>query len=350
MLGRRRQSIHGGFGPLSPQKSLGPFARNTGSSHGRAISPRASSQNLPESHNRLSSLVESPTTERHAEDEDNSKQSHEATNGLKNDGTHGEGAQEPSKSILNGTAEDIFDAPPSAGPPPPGREEPAKDADGFQIPAPRDDPISQAEREAAGDDADQLFRVNIKSEPIAEEDQDAKKAAFSNFANTLTQMGMPSRKAGTVRGRRDVRNTVYIPAPAVPELTPDQQVPRSPSLPATSTSPSPPKPSPAVATLFSEASHASDTQSVKSGLSAGGASLSGIARLRHPDLHGPNNGPGLHASIIETVSAVFEDGVIKSAKANGEIAFAYNADPDGNQPGEQRNRFCYVTIVLAATN
>ncbi len=335
MLGRRRQSIHGGFGPLSPQKSLGPFARNSGSSHGRGVSPRASSQNLPESHNRLSSLVESPTTERHAEDEDNSKPSHEATNGLKSNETYGEGGQEPSKSILNGTAEDIFDAPPPAGPPAGREEQPAKDADGFQIPAARDDPISQAEREAAGDEADQFFRVNIKSEPIAEEDPSAKEAAFSNFANTLTQMGMPSRKAGTIRGRRDVRNTVYIPAPSVPEVTPDQQVPPSPSLPATATSPSPPKPSPAVATLFSEASHASDTQSVRSGLSAGGASLSGIARLRHPDLHGPSNGPGLHASIIETVSAVFEDGAIKSAKANGEIAFAYNADPDGNQPGEQ---------------
>ncbi len=76
-------------------------------------------------------------------------------------------------SILNGTAEDIFDAPPRPVLPRHARRSPTKDAEGFTVPPAQNDPISLAEREAAGEEADQLFRVDIKSEPIAEEDQDA---------------------------------------------------------------------------------------------------------------------------------------------------------------------------------
>ncbi|KAH8899765.1 hypothetical protein GQ53DRAFT_201130 [Thozetella sp. PMI_491] len=337
MLGRRRQSIHGGFGQLSPQKTLGPFTRNIATSHGRTISPRASSHNLAESHNRLSSLAESPVADL-GESKENAKPSHEGTNGVKAEDSSKEGAPEGATSILNGSPEDIFDAPSSAAPAASqSKEEPVKDADGFTVPPAYNDPISEAEREAAGDEAEQLFRVDIKSEPIAEEDQDAKQAALSNVANTLTQMGMPSRKAGTIRGRRDVRNTIYMPAPTVPELTSENPFPPSPSLPSLLA-----RPQTAIAALASETSHASDTQSVRSGTSLGGASLSSITHFKHPDMHAAGYGPGLHASIIETVSATFEEGVVKSAKVNGEIAFAYNPDPDSSNPDHETirlNRF-----------
>ncbi|KAK1834274.1 Muniscin C-terminal mu homology domain-containing protein [Podospora conica] len=328
MLGRRRQSIHGGFNPLSPPKSLGSFSRNLGSSHGQSLSPRASSHNLTDS--RLSSLVESPTTaEAPRADKEQTKPSHEGTNGLQNgESSQNNGTSGQASSLLNGTAEDIFDAPPPPGPPPSQQKlaEPTKDAEGFTIPVtPDNDPIAQAQREAAAEEADHLFKLSIQNEPIAEEDQEAKQAALSNVANALTHMAAPSRKAGTVRGRRDVRNTVYMPSTLPLPESSENALPPSPSLPALSTLPRPVLSS----TLVSEPSHASDTQSIRSGTSIGGASsYSGIARLRHPDMHGQGFGPGLHASIIETVSATFEGGAVKSAKINGEIALQFNAGSD----------------------
>jgi len=337
MLGRRRQSIHGGFSPISPPKSLGSFTRNLGSSHGNSLSPRASSHNLTDSQNRLSSLVESPTSpETPIVAKEPLKTSHEGTNGV----TGGEqgtpsAPPQPSSSILNGTAEDLFDAPTQA-PPPTQPAEPAKDAEGFTIPVATDDPIAQAQREAA-DEVDQIFKLSIQKEPIAEEDQDAKQAALSNVANALTHMGMgmPNRKSGTVRGRRDVRNTVYMPASLpVPENSVENPFPPSPSLPPTTVTPKITQ----GPTFASETSHASDTQSIRSGTSVGGASAySGIARLRHPDMHGPGYRPGLHASIIETVSALFEDGAVKSTKIQGEIALSYTPNP-GSPSGRYTSR------------
>lgn len=324
MLGRRRQSIHGGFGPLSPPKSLGSFSRNLGSSHGQSLSPRASSHNLTDSQNRLSSLAESPTAPEHANKEP-TKPSHEGTNGV----TNGEQAAaatsaQASSAHVNRTAEDIFDAPPAGPPTSEQNQEPTKDDEGFTIPIASHDPISQAQKEAAAEEADQFFKLSIQKEPIAEEDHDAKKAALSNVANALTQIGMPSRKAGTIRGRRDVRNTVYMPSSLpVPENSAENPFPPSPSLPPTLTRPTP------TTTFASEASYASDTQSIRSGTSVGGASAySTVTRLKHPDMHGPGYGPGLHSSIIETVSATFKDGAVESAKIMGEIALSYSPGPD----------------------
>ncbi len=325
MLGRRRQSIHGGFGPLGSTKG---FTRNLGSSHGQTLSPRASSHNLTDSQNRLSSLAESPTAEQHIgnADKENVKTAHEGTNGVTNGESSKPGTPaQPASSLLNRTAEDIFDAPASPPPPSQPKEEPTKDEDGFTIPVATNDPIAQAQKEAAGEEADQFFKLNIAKEPIAEEDQDAKQAALSNVANALTQLGTPSRKTGTIRGRRDVRNTVYMPSSLpVPEHSSENPFPPSPSLPAIS---SLPRPTPST-TFASETSHASDTQSIRSGTSVGGASSYSIARLKHPDMHGPNYGPGLHSSIIETVSASFHEGAITSAKIQGEIALSYTPGPD----------------------
>ena len=67
----------------------------------------------------------------------------------------------------------------------------------------------------------------------------------------------------------------------------------------------------------------SDTQSIRSSNSLGNA-----VQFKHPDLFEP----GLNSSVLETVSAEFEAGQIKSAKVNGEIAFSFNpTDPTGRQ-------------------
>lgn len=318
--------MHGGFGPLTPQKNLASFTRSINSSHGRGISPRASSNNLTESHNRLSSLSESPTSPQAQESADHAgHHPHEGTNGVKA-GDNSNGAGHQAADVLNGTAEDIFDVQPPAGPPPSQQNdrEPAKDSDGYTVPAPMNDPISQAQKEAAaeaGEEGDQFFNVKIQKEPVAEEDPEAKQAALSNVAKSLTQLAAPTRKTGTVRGRRDVRNTIYMPSlsasESIPENTP---VPPSPALPSVTSLPS------AVSALASETSMGgtSDTQSVRSAVSLGSQT-----QHKHPEMHGT----GLNTSIIEYVSASFEDGVVKTAKINGEVAFAYNPDPTSSSPG-----------------
>lgn len=303
------------------------------------MSPQASSSNLAASNGRLDALEESPDTPGLPKGE-----SAAATNGT-NGTTSGTGAN---LNFLNGaTAEDIFDAPPPPGPPPShlSKEgESAKDQDGFTIPPAANDPISQAQREAAteaGEDHDQLFKLNIQNSPIAEEDPDASKAALANVANSLSTLGAPSRRAGTVRGRRDVRNTIYMPL-SVPNPATDQSgslsvaeptpnLPPSPALPGASSSMSS-RPS-AIHTLASEASGTgtSDTNSIRSA-----TSLGSFLHGKHPEL----TAPGLNSSIVETVSASFEEGVLKSVKINGEIAFAYNGDGTISEGKPQTFRNC----------
>lgn len=361
MLGRRRQSIHGGFGQLGPPKALGAFTRGLGSSHGQTLSPGGSSHNLAESHpHRLSSMAERPSTSDERVKRDNINDFlHGGTNGFNSGDGQAESSQPrpTSHNLTNGTAENIFDAAPSA---PPAstqqsqpQEEPAKDAEGYTIPQYSHDPIAEAQKEAAAEEPDHLFKLNIQNEPIAEEDQDAKQAALSNVAHTLTAMGLPNRKAGTVRGRRDVRHTMYIPAMPVPDH-PENPFPSSPSLPATASSIIRSTPPITLGSEPSRASHASDNQSIRSGTSYGaGSAYGGIAHLKHQDIHGPDFGPGLHSSIIETVSALFQDGEAKSVKVTGEIALSYKSDPHNLQTGMYyvtRHESCPVWLTVTADN
>ncbi|OTB06450.1 hypothetical protein M426DRAFT_318865 [Hypoxylon sp. CI-4A] len=321
MLGRRRQSIHGGFGQLSPAK--GPFGRNIKSSHG--LSPRASSSNLGDSTNRLGSLVEDPDTT------DSPSRASEAKEKTSHDGINGVGRVNstdvpPPATAASGSSQvngnsippEIADVPPPPGPPP-SQKEPEKDAEGYSVPAASHDPISEAQREAAAQEAEQLFKLNIQKEPVAEEDPEEKKAALSNVANSLSAMGIPARRVGTVRGRRDVRNTVYVPAPVSEGSATEAPVPFPHSLHGLSSKPG------GVATLASEASVAgtSDTQSIRSG-----NSLSSIVHVKHPEMHEP----GLNSSVMETVSATFEDGNVQAVKINGEIALSYNPTDSSDLP------------------
>ncbi|KAI1823875.1 Muniscin C-terminal mu homology domain-containing protein [Xylaria intraflava] len=324
MLGRRRQSVHGGFGPLSQAK--GPFGRTTKSSHGpspRGSSPRASSSNLDDSTHRLGALAENPdssTNDPSHTPETREKTSHEGTNGIGR--VSSTDAARPTTgttatSHANGASDafDVSDVPPPPGPPPSQRE-PEKDNDGFNVPTYANDPISQAQREAAAQETEHAFKLNIQKEPMADEDEAAKKAALSNVANSLSAMGAPARRVGTVRGRRDVRNTIYMSGPVSETSGNAVMMPSIPTMFSRATG---------VSTLTSEASVAgtSDTQSVRSA-----TSLSSIVQAKHPEMHQP----GLNSSLMETVSATFEGGDITSAKVNGEIAFSFNPADDPSPP------------------
>lgn len=213
---------------------------------------------------------------------------------------------------------------------------PTKDAEGYTLPAAADDPISRAQREAAaegavGEDGDQGFKVSIQNTPVEEEDPQAKQAAMSNVANTL-RMGPATRRTGTVRGRRDVRNTMYVPSPTVSDSSPAFPALSQFSTSSTTTIPgSPPSTQqsftpklPPVAALAAEGSTAtaSDKESIRSTTSFGSLA----AHVKHPEM----TGPGLNASIIETVSAVFENGAVKNVAIAGEVAFANNASEADN--------------------
>lgn len=322
MLGRRRQSIHGPFGRApSPNKGFIPFGRGTSSRDGwPSPSPRTSSNNLRESpprDQRLSSLAESPTATSPSKQTNGTTNNANADSSFIADAVHG-------RSSTNGPlAADIFDmsdVQPPPGPPPSHLKpapEAQKDSEGFSVPAPMNDPISQAENDAAQENDQPQFKLDIRNEPIPEQDADAQ-AALSNVANTLrsAQMQTPNRKAGTVRGRRDVRNTMYLPSPqnSLDAAHPDNAIPPSPGIPAGRAA--------ALAALSSEnhgAPSVSDTTSIRSG-----HSLTNHVAVKHTDMHEP----GLNASIIETVSASFENGQTKSMKISGEIALTYNPVED----------------------
>jgi F-BAR domain only protein len=329
MLSRRRQSIHGGsfVRAPSPTKGFTPFGRSSGSRDGRpSPSPRASSNNLRDSpgrENRLSSLAETPVasltqTER--------TQSKDATNGDRNGAQSGSllGSDTllsglPSNATNGDTPKDLPDLlnvqPPSSPPPsqlkdttPPGQ----RDSEGFTLRPASNDPISLAQQEAINEGEQPQFKLDIKNEPIREEDADAQ-AALSNVANTLrsSSLATPSRKAGTIRGRRDVRNTMYVAAPETNDIrSPENHIPISPGQPHGSLS----LRASTLSALSTGDHSTSDTQSVHSS-----RSLASNPAIKHADMHGP----GLNSSIVETVSASFENGEVKTVAVIGELALVH---------------------------
>lgn len=117
------------------------------------------------------------------------------------------------------------------------------------------------------------------------------------------------RNAGTIRGRRDVRNTVFLPNPdmAASQASPEMYAPSSPIKHVAS---------PSTAT---DDHTVSDTTSVRSGYT-----MHGTGASIHPELHEP----GLNASIVETVSAWFTDGTVTKSSVVGELALAHNSIPN----------------------
>ena len=124
-----------------------------------------------------------------------------------------------------------------------------------------------------------------------------------------------------MRGRRDVRNTVFLPnSPPLPgnETSGPQQSPDATSVP---TSPiMPPKHFPSTSNSTEDHHTAtSDTTSIRSSHTQ--HTLSGPPS--HPELHGP----GLNASVVETVNAWFSEGAATKTFVVGELALAYNPIP-----------------------
>ncbi|KAM3414293.1 hypothetical protein BST61_g10946 [Cercospora zeina] len=289
--------------------------------------------------------------------------------------------------IANGSHQnDLADLePPRAVQPPP---EPRRDNEGFSVPPQELDPISQAQAEAAelGERQEPQFNVNIRNAPIQEEGADA---ALASMANKLAPPPTQNR-GGTIRGRRDNRNSAIVSTYGPPDgfssdtansttslvekerSEPFAPAPVSTSPPAASptmiqspipTSPqgaapvlmhtpsgsfSPTGPGQTAFTAFrppSEpqspvqpthaaplaAQHTGDNHSIRSGRSL---QSSASYAQRHPEL----SSPGLSSSIIETVSARFENGQLTSSSLIGEIALAYHADASYPSSGRETIR------------
>lgn len=166
----------------------------------------------------------------------------------------------------------------------------------------------------------------IRDKPI-EEDQTEAEQAMNLMANQLRSQAQNSginRVQGSVRGRRDVRNTMYVPSstealPATARALPPMSIPENNASPENILA-SPLQRPPPIAALHDE--HVgSDTASMHSSRSVAGLP-------HHPELHDP----GLNASVMETVHSTFTESGISKSFVLGEIALAYNprggSDPD----------------------
>lgn len=121
------------------------------------------------------------------------------------------------------------------------------------------------------------------------------------------QVAIP-RKPTANRGRRDVRNTIFVPSPQSPEISS-----LGDSSMLSGSSPSNQKSNP----LSPDLGHNLDAQSIRSSHSV---SSMLNASIKHPDMYQP----GLNASIVETVSAWFSQSEVVRAVVIGELALAHN--------------------------
>ncbi|TKA65801.1 hypothetical protein B0A49_06883 [Cryomyces minteri] len=328
VLGRRR----GKAPSVSPERKTRPDLGSKFSSFGSRMGgrskdtppPMEAPQETPPSFRRQSPVDRRTSTPSRQADLSptprDKRRPFDRTNGMPTSGLANEPMTSP--GFVNGTSradptslrEPLQPTAPSAAMP-----EPQRDSEGFSVPPSGRDAISQAEQEAAGGDdtIPPQFKVDIRDAPIQEEGHDAE-TALANVANTLRMQAPtgPGRRQGTLRGRRDVRNTVFVPSPQQnPEIPREEPSPASmqPILPPIAPV-SPFKSNPRAAYLNDEQNAFSDTQSVRSATSATSAVI------KHPEL----SQPGLNSSIVETVSAWFEHGALTRSVVIGELALAYN--------------------------
>ncbi|EEA25613.1 Suppressor of Profilin deletion [Talaromyces marneffei ATCC 18224] len=221
-------------------------------------------------------------------------------------------------ATTNGLASNHMDA----VAPPVAANEIQVDSEGYSERPQLVDEITQAQREASGIE-DTGLNLTIRDQPIHEDETQAKQA-MDEMANTLRMQGLQvglRRNAGTIRGRRDVRNTAFISPSTAAEIIPAALL-GTPT--ATSSSGQPESPAPVSATLSHEDRAMSDTTSIHSSHTL--QNISGP--VSHPELHEP----GLNASIIETVSSWFENGAVTKSFVVGELALAYNVTPGSTTP------------------
>ncbi|KAL4779472.1 Muniscin C-terminal mu homology domain-containing protein [Aspergillus varians] len=217
--------------------------------------------------------------------------------------------------------------------------EPLVDEEGFSQRPQTIDEITLAQREAAGQEELGL-NLTIRDQPIPEDENQAKQA-LDDMANQLRLQAQNSgvrRNTGTIRGRRDVRNTVFLPntpppVNAFPSLaTPEPTSPASPGKHVASPS------------NVTDDHALSDTTSIRSSHTL--HSISG------PVAHSELQEPGLNASIIETVNAWFSEGAITKSFVVGELALAFNPSPEisSDQIRVRLNNFPVLEKVAANPN
>ncbi|KAL9619079.1 MAG: hypothetical protein Q9160_006255 [Pyrenula sp. 1 TL-2023] len=223
------------------------------------------------------------------------------------------------------------------------------------------DAINQAQREAAAANAydmtpsfaspgsnafhseneSALSGLTIRDKPI-EEDQSEAQLAMNNMASQL-RMSVSLRPQGSIRGRRDVRNTIFVPSNENPESV----------LSGVTTSPGPITESPVSSntapfaggikrtntpgTIPEDSVLTSDANSIHSSQTA----PSVAAASAHPE---PQR-PGLNASIIETVSTSMTSGAVTKSSVVGEVALSYNATPSSPTPGSTSVRLDNFQIL-----
>lgn len=347
MLNRRRQSVqHGSSFGKSKDHDFASLGPEPSSRHGRpSPSPRASSNNLRgpnRGDSSLGGIDEVPAAE----------SSESASTDLPNGHDHEiDTPEDRRRRMVQSQENHSRETKTPPGPPPPRKHgshhesnaqslaPQRQDSEGFAIPVAYNDPIAQAQAEAAeANDSVPAFKLNIKPEAIQEEDDQAQ-AALSTVANALRSSNVlaPQRSVGTVRGRREIRNTMYIPAGEhhVPGATPrsaeapatmQNNIAQSPTM-SIPTSSSNSNRAAALASLQGTSSHGTPTDRVKSSGDSvrSGTSTSTAAAFRCAVAHSEMKEQGLNSSIIEKVSVSFVSSKIAHKwKVDGEIAMQYN--------------------------
>jgi hypothetical protein len=187
----------------------------------------------------------------------------------------------------------------------------------------------------------------IRDQPIPEDETEAQKA-MSSMANQLRMQAPINRVQGSTRGRRDVRNTVFMPN--APDLT--NNSPGMSNTAAMSTSAAgiaagaaagvgamdlaSPIRQPSTPGTIPEDRAVSDTASLHSS-----HSLANVAQ--HPTMEAP----GLNASIIETVSTWFTEGSINKSFVVGEVALAMIGLPEDDTETIRLSNFQILEKVAA---
>ncbi|KAL8709412.1 MAG: hypothetical protein Q9220_005795 [cf. Caloplaca sp. 1 TL-2023] len=326
VMGRRKDNKKSNDRAPSPEKRSRPhlnLRRGTSSKNMQTIpSPEDEAMPLPKSPPQREQIFAQPTRSQTAAVSPSPPEPRRTNGRLNGDTIQPAPTRSSSLPVSNGIQENapVKDEPQI---PPPQSIETRRDTEGFNVAPPATDDISRAQQEAAASEPDQSqFKLDIRSEPIQEEGQDAQ-TALSNLANTLRaqaqQIPTPRRPTAN-RGRRDVRNTVFVPSPQAPDL---------PS-PGDSTFPPPGAPSLGkVNSLSSEAPAGSDSHSIRSSHSVSSLAQTGA---RHPEM----TQPGLNASVVETVSAWFTSGQVTKAVVIGEVALAHNA-PESTPTNRSEN-------------
>jgi F-BAR domain only protein len=188
----------------------------------------------------------------------------------------------------------------------------------------------------------------IRDQPIPEDETEAQKA-MSNMANQLRMQAPMARVQGSARGRRDVRNTMFVPN--MPEATNNAGgitttaaigagvaagVAAGAVAGAGAMDLASPIKQPSTPGTIPEDRAVSDTASLHSS-----QSLANVAQ--HPVMEGL----GLNASIIETVSTWFTEGSINRSFVVGEIALAINGLPEDDTETIRLSNFQILEKVAA---